>query len=875
MADKTEEQRSKKAGEQAYDHKAIEKRWQAEWERMEAYRVDTSRPVKEKYYCLDMLPYPSGAGMHVGHVEGYTATDVISRYMRMNGFSVIHPMGWDSFGLPAENYALKVDKHPTKLIDELVANFKSQLCNLGFSYDWTKEINTCDSGYIKWTQWFFLLMYKRGLAYRAEAPTNWCDNCKTVLANEQVVDGKCERCGSEVEKRMMRQWFFKITEYADRLLEDLEGLDWPESTKMGQRNWIGKKKGINIEYEVEGSEEKIVCFTTRPDTNFGATFIVLGPEHPLLRDSKFISQMAEINAKQVEDYIEKTKNKSELERISEGREKSGVFTGRYAINNLTGEKMPIWVSDFVLGHVGTGAVVGVPGHDMRDFEFAKKFGLPIKRVVVGSDNDDSEITSADQVQEEEGKMINSKFLNGMDIHAATQKIMDYLEEKGWGKRVVSYKLRDWLISRQRYWGAPIPIVYCGKCGEVPLSIEDLPLELPYIEDFKPKGKAPLATDSEFVNTKCPKCGGRAKRETDTMDGFVDNSWYYYRYLDPNNQDAFCGEVQLKHWMPVDIYVGGAEHTVGHLNYSRFFTKVLFDEGLIDFREPFLKLRHPGIVLGEDSRKMSKRWGNVINPNDVVEKYGADSVRLYELFMGPFDESIPWSNKGLVGCRRFLMKVWGLYSNLQFSPERREGKIQESTNRVSWKLQQTIKKVEEDIEELKFNTAIAAMMELVNMWREEGEQLSVEDARKFLLILAPFAPHMAEELWQRLNNEIPISSETSSTDAKAMADRQRFRSHRDGTADLNSLSAASNDWSVHQQEWPEYDESLLVEEEVEIPVQINGKLRARIRIQNSESRIQERVEELALADERVKKWTEGKEIKKVIFVPGKLLNLVVG
>lgn len=812
-----------------YDPSKIEPKWQKYWLKNKTFKAkhDTK---KQKYYILDMFPYPSGAGLHVGHPEGYTATDIVSRYKRMNGLNVLHPMGWDAFGLPAENYAIKTKVHPKKSTWKNIETFRGQIQSIGFSYDWDREINTASAEYYKWTQWFFLFLYKNGLAYKKDAPVNWCSGCKTVLANEQVVDDKCERCGSEIIQKQMSQWFFKITDFiedseykgrkTDGLLSGLKKIDWPNGTLIGQENWIGKSKGINITYPIYGMNAEVSVFTTRPDTNFGATFIVAAP------DSQFVSKYLDkfSKRKDVEKYIEKTKHKTELERISEGKKKTGVFTGLYAINHLTKKKMPIYVTDFVLANVGTGVVVGVPGHDLRDFEFAKAMDLEIIRVVVGPDGDDSEITKLGQVQEEAGTMINSDFLDGEEIHTAKEKIMRYITERGWGEYVTNYKLRDWLVSRQRYWGAPIPIIYCDECGEVPVPEDQLPVELPDDVDFMPTGESPLTVSKSFHDVKCPKCGKKARRESDTMDTFVCSSWYMFRFSDPDNDKVFADKANLKQWCPVDLYVGGAEHTVLHLLYARFFTKALHRYGYIDFDEPFLKLRHQGLILGEDGEKMSKSRGNVINPDDVIKQYGADTLRIYEMFMGPFDALKPWSTKSIEGSFRFLQKVYRLAEETGVSDD----KPDENINRA---IHKTIKKVTDDIESFNFNTAISQMMIMANEMMKL-KKIPREVMEKFILILAPFAPHLCEEVWGILGHKETLVYE----------------------------------------EWPKYDPKLIVDKEFELVFAVNGKKRSAKNVPIGIS--EENAINSALEDESVKRNIEGKEIIKKIYVPNKLVNIVV-
>lgn len=800
----------------SYNHVEIEKKWQKRWAE-EGVFTTPDIPSEKKAYVLDMFPYPSGEGLHVGHPKGYIATDVYSRMKLMQGYDVLHPMGWDAFGLPAENYAIKNKVHPKVAVEKNIARFKEQLSKIGFTYDWGREINTTDPQYYKWTQWIFLQLFKKGLAHESFEPINWCPSCQTGLANEDLDQGKCERCGSVVEKRPMRQWVLKITDYAEQLLDGLEDLPWPKSIKESQKNWIGRKEGINISYDIEGSSEKVVCFTTRPDTNFGATFIVIGPEHPLI--AAIVTKDQE---KDVSLYVAESLTKTEIDRLAEDKEKTGVFTGAYAINQLNNERLPIYVSDYVLGNVGTGAVVGVPGHDKRDFAFAQKFGIPIRRVVA-IHNDTSEITSMDQVQEDDGVMINSGFLDGMNIHEATSKIMDHLEEKGWGKKVVNYKLRDWVFSRQRYWGEPIPIIHCEKCGVVPVPEEELPVLLPEVEHYEPAGtgESPLANISEWVNTTCPTCKGPAKRETNTMPQWAGSSWYYLRFIDSDNKERFVGAEKEKAWMNVDLYVGGAEHATRHLIYARFWHIVLHELGYVSTPEPFSRLEHVGLILAEDGRKMSKRWGNVVNPDDIVSVAGADTLRLYEMFMGPFNQAVAWSTASISGPRRFIERVWKISSKVSDTEDSKE---------LISLLHRTIKRVSEDTEAFRFNTAIAALMEFLNVLEKE-EKVSKSTFETFLLLLAPYAPHVAEELWEKLGGSGMISRHA----------------------------------------WPLYDEKLSVQTTVSIPVQVNGKVRGELVIDVNAS--QAEVEEQARALDNVAKHLTGVQVRKVIYVPGRLLNFV--
>lgn len=1041
-----------------YDHKSIENKWKENWQEHGLFQnqyytsTETNTVNKEnKYYILPQLPYPSGAGLHMGHSEGYTACDIFARYKRMKGKKVMQVIGWDAFGLPAENYAIKTNIHPRINTDKAIENFISQINALGLSVDWTRTVGSHNPDYYKWTQWFFQLMYDRGLAYRKKQEVNWCESCKTVLANEQVIEGKCERCETEVDHRQMEQWFLKITDYADRLHNDLDKIDWPEETVKRQRDWIGRKEGINITYNIEGIEDTVTVFTTRPDTNFGATFIVLGPEH-LLAQKIIMGELVSPNTEEIKKYAVEARKKTEIERNAEGRKKTGVFTGYYALNQLNNTKIPIWISDFVIGSFGTGALVGVPGHDQRDFEFAKEFNLPIIRVVIGKDGDKSPINDIMQVQEDEGTMINSGFLDGMDIHTATIKMMDYLEEKGWGKRVVNYKLRDWSVSRQRFWGAPIPMIlnkeveipseYNHKpdfvlnlhawysspeehyhkwldtelkkmeiqastpvlpggikpsssewltvatrefdkntsdnkvvtarslscrttlklaearkmrklilvCPAMPISeynenimglkflepeakdailnfgetkidynkvqqnveeivvflstddpyvplkptekyirenlpfariirmrnaghfnldagyskfetlvreiiksvnpkikkvdLKDLPVILPDDVDFMPTGQSPLTYSESFQKGVVEKYGEGWAREVDTLDTFMCSSWYYYRYLDPTNNNEFVSEDILKKWMPVDFYIGGPEHVNGHLLYSRFFTKVLYDAGYIDFDEPFIFHRHQGLVWGEDRRKMSKRWGNVINPTDIVNDYGGDTARTYMMFMGPLEQDKFWDTNGVKGVRRFYSRLWALYND--------DAKVNasETSETVKVVLHKTIKKVGEDIEKLKFNTAIAKFMEFLNLMEKDGNAMCKDDAIVFLKILAPFGPFISEELFQMMNNKESVVSVGVNENGKF----------------------SSNEFnSIHIQSWPGYDENLAKDDVIDIAVQVNGKVRVvlkNVSVDDTKDVI------LANAKKEASKYLEGKSIRTEVYVPGKIVNIVL-
>ncbi|RJS60069.1 leucine--tRNA ligase [Bacillus sp. PK3_68] len=800
----------------SFDHQKVEKKWQQYWEENKTFKTQEQRG-QSKFYALDMFPYPSGAGLHVGHPEGYTATDILSRMKRMQGYNVLHPMGWDAFGLPAEQYALDTGNDPAEFTEQNINNFRRQIKSLGFSYDWDREINTTDPEYYKWTQWIFLQLYKKGLAYIDEVAVNWCPALGTVLANEEVIDGKSERGGHPVERRPMKQWMLKITAYADRLLEDLEELDWPESIKDMQRNWIGRSEGAEVTFAIDGHDETFTVFTTRPDTLFGATYAVLAPEHP------FVAKITTDEQKEaVAGYLDKIKAKSDLERTDLAKEKTGVFTGAYAINPANGEKMPIWIADYVLMSYGTGAIMAVPAHDERDYEFAQAFDLPIKEVVAGGDVEKAAYTG-------DGEHVNSDFLNGFNKEEAIQKMIEWLEEKGIGTKKVTYRLRDWLFSRQRYWGEPIPIIHWedGTMSTVPE--EELPLMLPVTTEIKPSGtgESPLANIDDWVNVIDPETGKKGRRETNTMPQWAGSCWYYLRFIDPRNSEALASEEKLKEWLPVDIYIGGAEHAVLHLLYARFWHKVLYDLGVVHTKEPFQKLFNQGMILGENNEKMSKSKGNVVNPDEIVESHGADTLRLYEMFMGPLDASIAWSTTGLDGARRFLDRIWRLF--IQETGELSE-KITDSGNELEKVYHQTVKKVTEDYEHLRFNTAISQMMVFIN----EGYKATAipkEYVEGFVKLLAPVAPHLAEEMWEKLGHEGTISYE----------------------------------------QWPTYDESKLVDDEVEIVVQVNGKMKAKLMISKEATR--EEMEQIAMNDEKVQEQIAGKTVRKVIAVPGKLVNIV--
>jgi len=804
-----------------YDHLAIEPKWQQYWDKNKTFKVELD-PQKPKYYILDMFPYPSGEGLHVGHPLGYTATDILARYKRMQGFNVLHPMGWDAFGLPAEQYAIETGTHPTDTTKKNVKRFKSQIKSLGFSYDWDREINTTDPKYYKWTQWIFLQLYKRGLAYQGEVPVNWCPELGTVLANEEVIDGKSERGGHPVIRKPMRQWVFRITEYAESLLAGLDDVDWPESVKNLQRNWIGRSDGSNVEFEIPSISETIPVFTTRPDTLFGATYMVLAPEHPMVE--KLTNDKTQ---ETITNYVKSTAGKSDLDRGELNKEKTGVFLGTNAINPLNNEEIPIWISDYVLMSYGTGAIMAVPGHDQRDYEFAKKFDLPIVQVVAGSD-----ISSAAFTDTETGTMMNSATpdgsfsINDLPVKEAIKKTIEYLEKIEKGEKAVEYKLRDWLFSRQRYWGEPFPIIHVdGEHKAIPE--DELPLLLPDVKQYQPTGTgdSPLSAIQDWVNTKDPETGVPARRETNTMPQWAGSCWYYLRFLDPNNENRPWDADIEKYWMPVDLYVGGVEHAVLHLLYSRFWHHVLHDLGLVSTREPYKKLFNQGMIQGEDGQKMSKSRGNVINPDDVIEEYGADSMRLYEMFMGPLDKSKPWSIKGLQGCARFVEKIWRIYNDTSKHSDQADAK---ETTQL---LHQTIAKVTNDLENMRFNTAISQMMILSNHL-QVLDIINIETLKTFLLLLNPFIPHMAEEL----NEQI-----------KAFA----------------SLSYAS---------WPKFDVELAKEELITIAIQVNGKLRGNLQV--PEETDDKTLKTEAAKVDGVRKHLEGKKIVKKVLVPGRLVNFVV-
>ena len=796
----------------SFDHKQIEPKWQKYWEDNKTFKTDTSDFSKPKYYTLDMFPYPSGQGLHVGHPEGYTATYIFSRYKRMQGFNVLHPMGFDAFGLPAEQFAIKTGHHPAEFTYKNIDNFRRQIKSLGFSYDWDREIRTCDPDYYKWTQWIFKKMYDAGLAYISEMPVNWCPGLGTVLANEEVIDGKSERGGFPVYRKMMKQWVLKITDYAEKLLEGLDDIDWPESTKEMQRNWIGKSVGADVVFKIADTNKEFTVFTTRADTLFGATYCVMAPEHPFVDEITTPEQKEAVAA-----YKKDIATKSDLQRTDLNKDKTGVFTGAYAINPINGKKIPIWISDYVLITYGTGAIMAVPAHDTRDYEFAKKFDLPIIPVLEGGDIEKEAFTG-------DGKHINSGFLDGMGKQEAIDTMIKWLEEHHCGEKKVTYKLRDWLFSRQRYWGEPIPIIHMSDGTLRAVNEQDLPLELPATDNYMPseEGESPLSRVKDWLNVEID--GVKGVRETNTMPQWAGSCWYYIRYIDPHNNDEIGEKRLLDHWLPVDLYIGGAEHAVLHLLYARFWHKFLYDIGVVSSPEPFQKLFHQGMILGPNGVKMSKSRGNVINPDEIVEAYGADTLRLYEMFMGPLDASKPWSEKGVEGSRRWLDRVYRLVVESDKLVDENDGSLDYIYNA-------TVKKVTEDYEALAFNTAISQMMIFVNE-AYKAKTLYKGYAEGLVQMLSCIAPHVGEEMWQKLGHDEGIS----------------------------------------YTKWPTFDPSKLVVAEVEMAVQVNGKLRAKITVAKDED--QEKVKEIALAEDNVKKFTEGKEIKKIIVVPNKIVNIVV-
>lgn len=809
-----------------YNPNKIEPKWQKKWQEQKLYQAKDFDKRPKKYLMVE-FPYPSGDGLHMGHLRSYCALDALARKKRMEGFNVLYPMGWDAFGLPTENYAIKTGIHPAKVTAENIKVFKKQLNSLGLSFDWSREINTTDPEYYKWSQWIFLQFFKKGLAYQSEMPINWCPSCKIGLANEEVVSGKCERCGAQTEKKTIKQWMLKITEYADRLIEDLDKVNYLEKIKTQQINWIGRSYGSQFDLPVVDSAEKITVFTTRIDTIFGITAMIVAPEHPLL--DKLTTPE---NKEKVKKYVLESKKKSEFERTQLEKEKTGVFIGSYCLNPINQEKIPIWVSDYVIATYGGGAVMIVPAHDKRDYAFAKKYGLEIREVIT----EDKPARNASQAKRsdaggepyvEYGKLVNSGEFTGLNSQEAMKKITDWLIKNKCGQRTIQYKLRDWIFSRQHYWGEPIPIIHCSKCGAVAVPDKDLPVELPHVKKYEPSrtGESPLAKIKEWVETKCPKCGGPAQRETDTMPNWAGSSWYFLRYIDPRNDKELADFKKLKYWLPVDLYNGGMEHTTLHLLYSRFWHKFLYDLKIVPTEEPYQRRYSHGVVLAEDNRKMSKSFDNVIRPDDVVKKYGADTLRTYEMFMGPFDQMIGWSDKGVQGCFRFLNRVWQVFDNQQ--------KIGSQTSKeLLSKLHQLIKKVSEDLETMKFNTAVAAFMEFVNAWAEDKQVLSKKDTEIFLRLLSPLTPHLAEELWEKMGYKK----------------------------------------SVFLESWPEYNKKLINQETWQLIIQINGKVRDKIEVKQGIS--EKEVKEIALSQDKIKQWLDSQKPKKIIYIPNRLINIVV-
>ncbi|MGN1467197.1 MAG: leucine--tRNA ligase [Ruminococcus sp.] len=799
-----------------YNHKKVEEKWQKIWEEKGVFHAEENSD-KEKFYALIEFPYPSGQGLHVGHPRPYTALDTVARKRRLQGYNVLYPIGWDAFGLPTENYAIKNHIHPEIVTQQNIARFKKQIQSLGISFDWSREINTTDPEYYKWTQWIFIQLFKHGLAYKKEMAVNWCTSCKCVLANEEVVNGVCERCGSEVVHKVKSQWMLKITAYADRLINDLDLVDYPDRVKAQQKNWIGRSTGAEVDFETT-TGDKLTIYTTRPDTLFGATYMVISPEHPLIEKwSGMLKNIDEIKA-----YQKEASKKSDFERTEVVKEKTGIrLEGVMAVNPVNNREIPIFVSDYVLVSYGTGAIMAVPAHDTRDWDFAKKFDLPIIEVVKGGNVQEEAFTDCAT-----GIMVNSDFLNGLSVEEAKKKIVEFLEEKGVGHPKVNYKLRDWVFSRQRYWGEPIPIVHCDKCGYVPIPEEELPLKLPMVESYEPtdNGESPLANMTDWIETTCPHCGGKAYRETDTMPQWAGSSWYYLRYMDPHNKNALASKEALEYWSPVDWYNGGMEHTTLHLLYSRFWHKFLYDIGVVPTKEPYQKRTSHGMILGENGEKMSKSRGNVVNPDEIVEEYGADTMRLYEMFIGDFEKAAPWSPSSIRGCRRFIERFWNLQNILVDGDEIRP-ELESSFNKA-------IKKVGDDIENIKFNTAIAALMALINDVTSFGS-INKKELSIFTILLNPFAPHVTEEIWEvcKLGEGI-----------------------------------------VAQQKWPEYDESKCKDETVEIAVQVNGKIKAKLNIPVDSE--QDEVLNLAKSDDNVSKAIENMNIIKEIYIKGRLVNIVV-
>ena len=804
-----------------YEYREIEKKWQEKWEHDNTFKTGEDY-TKKKFYALVEFPYPSGQGLHVGHPRSYTALDILCRKKRLEGYNVLYPMGWDAFGLPTENYAIKNKIPPKVVTEDNVNNFRRQLKMLGFSFDWTREINTTDPNYYKWTQWIFLKLFEKGLAYKKEMPINFCTSCKVGLANEEVVNGVCERCGSEVVQKVKSQWMLKITEYAQRLIDDLDDLDYVEKVKIQQKNWIGRSEGAEVKFKLSPINEEVTVYTTRPDTLFGATYMVLSPEHPLIQ--KYEDKIENID--DVKEYQVQTSKKSDFERTELAKEKTGVeLKGIKAINPITNTEIPIWISDYVLMTYGTGAIMAVPAHDDRDWEFAKKFDLPIIEVIKPTNGEEFDIQKAAFTDVDEGIMINSGFLTGLPVKEAIEKMISYVEENNIGKRKVNFKLRDWVFSRQRYWGEPIPLVHCEKCGWVALDEKDLPLTLPEVDNYEPtdNGESPLSKMEEWINTTCPKCGGHARRETDTMPQWAGSSWYFLRYIDPHNDDFLAAKEKLEYWLPIDWYNGGMEHTTLHLLYSRFWHKFLYDIGIVSTKEPYQKRTSHGMILGENGEKMSKSKGNVVNPDDVVNEYGADTFRMYEMFIGAFDQATPWSMQGVKGCYKFLERVWKMQ---EFVTE-----DSEYSKDMEASMHKAIKKVTDDIEKMKFNTAIATLMSLVNDFNKLN-RITKKEFETFLVLLNPIAPHITEEIWQNLGFESEIAYTT----------------------------------------WPEFDESKVQENEIEIPVQINGKVKEVVKVAKDISN--EDISKVVHDNENISKLLEGKTVIKEIYISGKIYNIVV-
>jgi leucyl-tRNA synthetase len=808
-----------------YNPSDFEGKWQEKWFTDMNYQAKDLLLDKPKYYLLVEFPYPSGPGMHIGHTRNYSMMDSVARLRRMKGFNVMYPMGWDAFGLPTENYAIKVKRPPAEITKENVENFRRQLKSLGLSFDWEREVNTSDPNYYKWTQWIFLKLLEKGLAYKSEMPINWCPKCKVGCSNEEVVDSLHERCDTPVEKKMLKQWVLKITEYADRLDSDLDLVNFPDSVKALQRNWIGKKVWYDINYKVEDTDEVITVSTTRPDTQFGATFVVVAPEHEIIE--KLSTKMDSEVRDSVKEYVKSSAKKTELERLAEGKEKSGVFTGLYCINSISGDRLPIYVADFVLTTVGTGMVVGVPAHDERDFEFAQKFGIPVKRVIEGPKSDREVIDSIEKVYTDEGMVFDSGFITGLSSEEAREKIGEYLKEKELGGVVTRYHLRDWIFSRQHYWGEPIPVVYCDKCGTVPLNEKDLPLELPHVDSYEPtdNGESPLANITDWVNTKCPKCGGKGKRETDTMPNWAGSSWYFLRYCDPGNNKEFVSRQLSDYWMQVDHYEGGQEHITLHLLYSRFWHKFLYDLGYVRDSEPYASRSIHGTVLGEGGVKMSKSLGNVISPDQLVKEYGADVTRAYMMFMGPYDGNVEWSTRTIQGVKRFVSRYYSFLNTAW------ESKVENSDRKVKISINKLIARVERDIIDFKFNTAIAALMEFYNEYSKE--KFDEVDIKNLTILVAPILPHISEEVWTEVIGQ---------------------------------------SYSVHSQAWPTLDENLVEDDNIEIPVQINGKVRGRISVSKADS--EREVLDKVKSDNTLGSHLLETEIKKVVYIPGKILSIIV-